>query len=94
VVHYADKTTEKIEVAYGKDLRDWWTYKDTEKVTRGKVAWEGDNELAKKNDAKIRLYLYTWENPKPEKKVTSIDLVAADDTPCSLFCVAMTLENK
>jgi hypothetical protein len=92
-VHYADKTTAKIEIVYGKDVRDWWDAQDKEKVTRGKLAWEGTNAAVKASNAKIRLYLTTWKNPHPKKKVVSIDYTSAK-TKAAPFCVAMTAEGK
>jgi hypothetical protein len=93
VVNYADKSSEKIEVAYGKDVRDWWYYRDSPDVSRGKVAWKGSNDTAKKNQAGVRLYLTSWENPRPDKKVVAIDLVAEENTECALFCVAMSVTD-
>lgn len=93
VVHYADKSKETIEIVYGKDVIDWWFYPDSKEVTRGKKAWEGQNEPAKGFDASIRLYLTTWENPHPGKQVVSIDYISTQ-TDAAPFCVAMTVERK
>jgi hypothetical protein len=95
VIHYDDKTTAEIEVKFGEDVVDWWAYPDRAGPTKGKVAWESENEASKGFEAKIRLYLKTWENPKPDKKVASIDFVATNpEGPCAPFCVAMTVEDK
>jgi hypothetical protein len=93
VIHYADKSKEMIEVVYGKDVRDWWYYRDSPEVSRGKIAWKGSNDQANKNQAGVRLYLTTWENPKADKKVVSIDLVAEEKAECALFCVAMSVTD-
>ena len=92
-VYYEDKSTQTIPIVYGKDIRDWWNWDKSKKVTRGKVAWTGTNEYAKRNDVKIRLYLTTWKNPKPEKKLTHIDYVSTGNTVAAPFCVAMTVEG-
>ncbi|MFL5245046.1 MAG: hypothetical protein ACJ8FY_23335 [Gemmataceae bacterium] len=92
VIHYGDKTSAACEVVYGQDVRDWWYGEEDKEPTRAKVAWKGENESAKLAGRKIRLYLSTWENPKPDKKVVSIDYVAAEATICAPFCVAMTVE--
>jgi hypothetical protein len=95
VVHYDDNSTAEVEIAYGKDVVDWWVKANQEAPTRGKVAWEGDNEAAKDLNAKIKLYLTTWENPHPKKKVVSLDYVAtAPDGPAAPFCVAITAADK
>jgi hypothetical protein len=36
----------------------------------------------------------TWENPKPDLRITSIDYSATKDIQCVPFCVAMTAEAK
>jgi hypothetical protein len=41
----------------------------------------------------IRLFLGTWENPHPKKRVIVIDYVKVGDTTAAPFCVAMTLEE-
>jgi hypothetical protein len=47
VIHYADKTTAEVEVAYGKDVVDWWAYAGQEAPPRGNAAWDGQNEPAR-----------------------------------------------
>jgi hypothetical protein len=94
-IRYADGSTASVPVVYGKDVRDWWFTEKAKGVTRGKVAWEGDNDLAKSNRSRIRLYLTSWNNPHPAKKVESINYVKAEsESPAAPFCVAITLEAK
>ena len=85
VVHYDDKSTEEIEIVYGKDVVDWWVQPGVSDPTRSKVAWEGQNAFSA-----IKLFLTTWENPKPEKRIVTLDYVAIGGTP---FCVAISAEN-
>jgi hypothetical protein len=95
VINYDDKTTAEIEIVYGKDVVDWWAYPDQVAPTNGKAVWEGENEASKGFDAKIKLYLKTWENPKPDKKVVTIDFVATKpEQAAAPFCVAITAEEK
>ena len=75
-------------------MLDWWCYEGNPEPTRGKVAWKGENEGAKSLNATIRLYMATWENPKPDKKVKSIDYATTKETICAPFCVALTAEEK
>lgn len=93
-VQYEDKSTENIPVVYSKDVRNWWWSDEEKEVTRGKIAWRGENDLSKKFERKIRLYLGTWENPHPAKKVMSIDYVRVGESQAGPFCVALTLEAK
>ena len=95
VIHYDDKTTAEIEVVYGKDVVDWWAYPDQKAPTKGKAVWEGQNEASKGFDAKIKLYAMTWENPKPDKRVATIDFIAPNpEQAAAPFCVAITAEDK
>jgi hypothetical protein len=97
-VNYEDGTSESVPIVYGQDVRDWWFPEGGKEVTRGKVAWEGDNELAKQFGYRLRIYTGTWENPNPKKKVIGIDYekVANDDvdSPASPFCLALTVEEE
>jgi RNA polymerase sigma factor (sigma-70 family) len=92
IVHYADKSDETIEVAYGKDVRDWWYHDGDPEPTRGKVAWRGSNAAAKTLDCSLWLFSQSWLNPHPDKVVVSIDCVSTVTTAAP-FVVAMTVER-
>ena len=94
IIHYEDKTTKEIEIVYGRDVRDWWYAEGDKEADRSKVAWTGENAGSKSAGKKIRLFLTSWENPKPGKKITTIDYVTTqmNDTAAAPFCLAMTGE--
>jgi hypothetical protein len=95
VIRYADKTTAEAEVVYGRDVVDWWAYPDQQAPTKGKAIWEGENDASKGFNAKIKLYLMSWDNPKPDKEVATIDFIAPNlQQPAAPFCVAITAEEK
>jgi hypothetical protein len=94
VVHYDDGTSTDIEIAYGKDVVDWWIMPGQKDATRSKVGWEGENKITKASNAKLHLSLTTWENPHPKKKVTSLDYVSSVKCQAAPFCVAITAEDK
>jgi hypothetical protein len=92
-VTWEDDTSVTIPMRYGKDILDWW-YDDTSSdPSEAKVAWKGDNELAKSQNHKIRLYRATWENTKPDLKVKTLDITSTKQTPAAPFCVAITGEE-
>jgi RNA polymerase sigma factor (sigma-70 family) len=93
-VQYADGSTETIPMVNGEDVRDWWFADGAKGVTRGQVAWKGNNELAKEYNMGIRLYMTTWENPHPAKAIASIDFIKIGESTAAPFCVAITLETK
>ena len=94
-INYEDKSAEHIQIVFGQDVRDWWFREDEKETSRGKVAWKGDNELAKNYACRLRLYVTTWENPTPDRKIVSIDYIGKkDETVAAPFCVAISLEEK
>jgi hypothetical protein len=94
-VHYEDKTTVEIPIVYGEHTRDWFYVEDEKEPSKAKVAWKGENEYATARRSKIRVYQMTWDNPKPDKKITSIDFSSKkDETPAAPFCIAITAEVK
>lgn len=90
-VNYDDKTQETIPIVYGRDTYDWW--KEIPPKSKLKVAWKGTNDAVKKQGISLHLFLATWENKQPAKKVVSIDFDSTADTPCAPFCVALTVEE-
>src|ERR1700722_851116 len=92
-VNWDDGSSATIPIEYGKDVLDWWCNPNSGEPTRSKVAWKGDNEGAKTLNCTIRLYMLTWENPKPDKKVKSIDYSTNKKTPAAPFCAAITAEE-
>jgi hypothetical protein len=93
-VNFVDRGALIIPIVYGKDVRDWWFIAGEPEPTHGKVVWKGDNERTKQFGVRLRLYLSTWENPWPNKKVTSIDYLSKmEETGAAPFCVAMTVEE-
>ncbi len=94
VIHYEDKVKRTVDIVFGQDVRDWWYYANSQGVSRAQVAWTGTNTHAKGSHAKIRLYLTTWKNPRPKKKVTRIDFLSTATTLAAPFCVAITLEGE
>jgi eukaryotic-like serine/threonine-protein kinase len=94
ILHYADGSQHELEIIYGRDLRDWWLggRGDPETaVTHARVAWTGSNPIAEEFQAQVRLFLRTYENPRPEAEVVSVDFVSKQTTSAP-FLVAMTVE--
>ena len=93
-VKYADNSEEIIPIVYGEDVRDWFNHDDSKRTSRGKIVWEGENEFARQFNAKLRLYLTEWKNPKPDQKVVSIGYAREGDSVAAPFCVAMSTAEK
>jgi hypothetical protein len=93
-VNYADGTTEKVPIVYGSDVRDWWSREKDFHVTRGKLAWEGQNPYSREESEKIRLYLATWRNPHPDRLILSVDYASTETSAAAPFCLAITGEGE
>ena len=76
----ADGSQREFEIVYGRDVRDWWKgpAELNSQTDRGKVVWTGTNPWLqeKEPDTTLRLYLNTYDNPRPELEVVSIDYVS------------------
>lgn len=92
-VRFEDMSEETIPIVYGKDVSDWWFTAESKAPTRGKVAWKGVNDDTKNSGAGIRLYMTTWKNPEPTRKVVAIDFGSTNYTEAAPFCVAITAEE-
>jgi hypothetical protein len=94
LVRYADGSTQEVPIVYGEDVRDWWDWDKSQKVTRGQVAWTGKTDNSGQYNITVRVYLTTWVNPKPGVKVETIDFVSGFETAASPFCIAITAEEQ
>jgi hypothetical protein len=93
-VNYEDRSQETIPLLYYKDIANWWYGQNEMETSRARVAWRGINDKAKNEGAAgIRLYLTTWKNPDPKKKVVSIDFGSTRCLTSSPFCLAITAEK-
>ena len=93
VWHYATGE-EASPILYGQDVRDWWWRPESAQEptsARSRVVWTGSNPIARDKGYKLRLYLTTIENPRPQDMVRSLDYVSAmiESAP---FLIALTVE--
>lgn len=100
VWHYADGQERVSEIIYGRHVRDWWETLDRRTATPdARVAWQGTNPAAKdcayygptEPGKELRLYVASWDNPRPDVEVTSVDLVSTD-TRSAPFFLGITVE--
>jgi hypothetical protein len=96
VVNYADDTRISVPIRYGQDVVDWWTVDDGSSVAaQTRLAWVGDNAAAA--DRPIRLFVKSWENPRPQVPIRSVDMVTGSQPPGpeapAPFLVGLTVEE-
>jgi hypothetical protein len=93
VLHYEDGTTNKLAIVYGQHVYDWWFKGSTDLPLAGgtKVAWVGQNPEAASGGYRIRVFKSSFDNPKPDMQIKTIDYVSAL-TPSGPFLLALTVE--
>jgi len=93
VLRYADGAIREKGIVLGQDLLDWWKPPEAGATVRGLViAWEGQNAATRRESrADIRLYKTTWENPRTEVGIQTLDFVS-DMAKGAPFLIAVTVE--
>jgi beta-galactosidase len=77
----------ELPIVYERDLADWcdaWQPKEG----RTRLGWAGRNGYHA-----IRYYVTTYDNPRPDREVVSIDFISDKASACPC-CVAMTIEGR
>ncbi|MGO8931206.1 MAG: protein kinase domain-containing protein [Limisphaerales bacterium] len=93
VIHYADGQEADLPIVYGRDVRDWWDVgaQGPGDSLPAKVVWTGQNPAMPRHQGTLRLFKFTWSNPRPGADAQSLDFVSAM-TQCAPFLIAITVE--
>ncbi len=96
VIYYVDSTVVERLIILGRDALDWRA--PIQALALGTdqpvPAWSGPNaylSMTELGDRKVSLYAITWENPRPETVIASVDFVSALAGP-KPFLVGVTVE--
>ncbi len=73
LVHYQNGEVANIPLVYGENVMDWWGQPNETGVM---PVWTGENPRTKEIGFFLRVFKYSWKNPKPEIEITSIDLIS------------------
>lgn len=91
LVEYEDRERHDIEIQYGRDVLAWTLEPPPDSADTGKprarAAWTGPGRVHRQ----VRLYVTTWENPRPEVPIASLGFVSRL-TGSAPFLVAVTVE--
>jgi len=90
-LHYSDGRQLEVPILYRQDVQDYWHYRERWDVSQATVAWTGSNPAVRANNGDLRLCKRTWDNPRPEVEVESIDFTSTV-TLCAPFLIALTVE--
>lgn len=73
VVNYEDGSREVIDIVLDREVSSWLKTAEASKSLPGaEIAWQADIPGRKE---KATLYQFQWNNPHPERKIASVDLV-------------------
>ncbi len=93
VLHYQGGLQQELEIRYGEQVLDWWCkFPDNGTDPGTRVAWRGENSIAKANTKKLRLFQTRFANPLPQAKLLKIDYVSTMSKSAP-FLIALTLEK-
>ena len=90
-VRYADGVTADVPIVYGRDVWDWWQVEQDVTGPNARVAWRGSNPAARQSGKGVILFKLTWENPRPDFKIASVDFESAMQTSAP-FLLALTAD--
>jgi beta-lactamase regulating signal transducer with metallopeptidase domain len=92
VLHYADGQEQAWPINYGERVRDWWFWEfDPVSDPNTTMAWTGNNLSVRSQNGSLRLYQTTWNNPRPQAPVASLDYVSGQSLSAP-FMIALTVE--
>jgi hypothetical protein len=93
IIRYADGDTLTVPIRYNENITEWWASKNNmPRPSNAVVAWEGQNITVSAYNSKILLTKFTWENPRPDAEVKSLDF-QAEGTSATPFLIAITAEE-
>jgi tetratricopeptide (TPR) repeat protein len=92
VLHYRDGRSAERPLVLGRDILDWWQQADLlNSDGHATVAWQGNNRKTTGTSSRIQLVKFTWDNPRPNAEVTTLDMLSAG-AMAQPFLVAVTVE--
>lgn len=80
-IHYADQTTEIVDIVDGQNIGDWWFPGD---LSQAYIAYFAENPVGRG----VGLWLFAWENPKPDVAIVSIDFVSTGASVPALVAIS------
>jgi tetratricopeptide (TPR) repeat protein len=89
VAHYADGEHAELPLVPGGNTASWHAPTNgPESLPQATTVWTGKSAW---RASAVRLFLWTWDNPRPEVEIASLDFTSAM-TDAAPFLVAVTVE--
>ncbi len=77
VIHYADGTEIVVPVRYRREIGPWIDENRPETNAYARIAWQA---AASAGEGYISVYSMQWNNPEPQKEITTIDIRLPEGT--------------
>jgi hypothetical protein len=88
-IHQSGLPAAEVPIHFGSDVRDWWVHAKQQPAGKdpATIAWASTNLAGQA----LQLFKTTWDNPRPDAKVESLDYVSSMSTAAP-FLIAITVE--
>ncbi len=73
VIHYADGSSERVPVRWNEQIGHWWG--GAHNLPAAELAWALPVKARWGGWPNERLFAFTWDNPNPDKEITTIDML-------------------
>ena len=73
MVRYADGSSEKVPVRWNRQIGHWWG--GAHNLPDAELAWVLPVKARWGGRPNERLFAFTWDNPQPNREITSIDML-------------------
>ena len=85
ILNYADGTKNSLPIIYAQHARDWrrpkYEFNSALSDPNSKVVWRGTYNGTDESGKTLRIFKSTFENPRPDEEVTTIDVATEDAWP-------------
>ena len=92
-LHYADGSTAELPIEFERDVMAWWVgwNQPHGDLLRAKRVATGSNAALPGDQWSLALYLRSWDNPNPQRKVTSVEFESTMQNSAP-FIAGLTVE--
>jgi serine/threonine protein kinase len=86
VIHFSDSSHEELPLIYGRNIRGYGDNKSTPEAQAVSWAKKGTQTQA---PTRIRVFVHTWVNPRPESEVKGVDFVSGTRSAPNLLAITI-----
>jgi hypothetical protein len=84
VIHFSDSSHVELPLIYGRNIRAYGDNKNTPEAQA--VVW-AKKRTQTQAPTKVRVFIFTWVNPRPESEIMSVDFVSGTRSAPNLLAI-------